>query len=310
MERKNRRKWAPIVGRWSATGEPVRYLGPQPGIGFPFGICVTNVEFTGGRISTHVELSGESEGRILLGYRSPSERYLMVGIRGWDSAYTIGEFDPLVGWKALESAGLSSNIAPDHAYHIKVTLRGKRISLVVDDVRVLEYVLEEPLSSEQAGVFAWGVDPVTFTEFHVEREGGTVFVAMQFTEPYKQLYEEVILPAAQASGLRAYHVGEVFAPGMILDDITRGIEDATVVVAEITPSNQNVFYELGYAHALGKATILLAESGKQLPFDISGYRVLFYDNTEPGKHHLQEGLRKHFEAILRDVPPGGSRNEC
>jgi nucleoside 2-deoxyribosyltransferase len=49
---------------------------------------------------------------------------------------------------------------------------------------------------------------------------------------------------------------------MILHDVAQGIVDARVIVAEITPPNQNVFYELGYAHALGKPTILLAEREK------------------------------------------------
>ena len=71
-------------------------------------------------------------------------------------------------------------------------------------------------------------------------------------------------------------------------------------MAEITPPNQNVFYELGYAHALAKPTILLAERGKQLPFDISGYRVLFYDNTIGGKNQVEDGLKKHLTAILRE----------
>jgi nucleoside 2-deoxyribosyltransferase len=100
--------------------------------------------------------------------------------------------------------------------------------------------------------------------------------------------------------LRAYHVGEVSGPGVILHDIAQGIVEAKIIVAEITPVNQNVFYELGYAHALGKPTILLAERGKQLPFDVSGYRVLFYENTIAGKKHVYEGFKRHLEAILNE----------
>ena len=72
------------------------------------------------------------------------------------------------------------------------------------------------------------------------------------------------------------------------------------MIAEITPANQNVFYELGYAHALKKPTILLAERGKELPFDISGYRCLFYENSIGGKKAVEDGLREHLEAILRE----------
>jgi len=63
----------------------------------------------------------------------------------------------------------------------------------------------------------------------------------------------------------------------------QAIERAAVVIAEITPRNPNVFYEVGYAHALGKPTILLARRGSELPFDIRSYRVVFYDDTIGGK---------------------------
>lgn len=61
-----------------------------------------------------------------------------------------------------------------------------------------------------------------------------------------------------------------------------------------------MYYELGYAHALDKPTILLAERGKKPPFDISGYRHLFYDNTIAGKTRVEDDLRKHITAILRE----------
>jgi hypothetical protein len=126
---------------------------------------------------------------------------------------------------------------------------------------------------------------------------------MQFSDPYQDLYTDVITKVIndQKYNLRAYHAGEVFGPGAILEDIVRGIIDARIVVAEITPPNQNVFYELGYAHALKKPTILLAERGKELPFDVSGYRCLFYENTIGGKGKVEEGLRKHLDAILRVI---------
>ena len=89
-----------------------------------------------------------------------------------------------------------------------------------------------------------------------------------------------------------------FRPGIILEDIVRGIVESKVIIAEITPPNQNVFYELGYAHALRKPAILLAEEGKALPFDISGYRCLFYENSIGGKRRIEEGLAKHLNAIL------------
>jgi nucleoside 2-deoxyribosyltransferase len=63
--------------------------------------------------------------------------------------------------------------------------------------------------------------------------------------------------------------------------------------------NPNVFYELGYAHALNKPTILLADINKRdrLPFDISGYRTVFYENSIGGKKEIEKKLRKYIENI-------------
>jgi nucleoside 2-deoxyribosyltransferase len=74
-----------------------------------------------------------------------------------------------------------------------------------------------------------------------------------------------------------------------------------VVIAEITAPNQNVFYELGYAHALNKPTILLARRGRELPFDIRSYRVIFYDDTIGGKPEVERNLIKHLQSVLPEI---------
>ncbi len=300
-ENKISTSWAAIVGRWSFNGEQVTYLGTgDEQAKNSFGICVTNTELTEGMISCRTRLADSTvEGKVLLGYRSPTERYILAGLLGWRNAYSIGEYDPSLGWRSLAVAGNADNLSPNQWYTQTVELNGQRLRVSVDNVRVLQHVLKAPASG-QVGLFAWGNNRVEFEGFTVERRPGRVFVVMQFTEPYQQLYQGVIKPVVEEFEMRPYHVGEVFGPGLILKDIAQGIVESEVVIAEITPVNQNVFYELGYAHALGKPTILLAERGKQLPFDVSGYRVLMYDNSIAGKTQLEDGLRKHLSAILRD----------
>jgi hypothetical protein len=72
---------------------------------------------------------------------------------------------------------------------------------------------------------------------------------------------------------------------------------ADIVIAEITPLNANVFYELGDAHALKKTTILLARGDAALPFDIQSFRVVFYNDSIGGKVEVERNLRKHLDAI-------------
>src|SRR5262249_13243920 len=126
-------------------------------------------------------------------------------------------------------------------------------------------------------------------------------VAMQFGEPFDTLYRTVIQPGVRNLGLEVVRIDEIAGPGIIFEDIQRNISEAKIVVAEITAANQNVFYELGYAHALGKPTILLAQPGLELLFHIRSYRVIFYDDTIGGKPAVERSLEKHLRAVMQDL---------
>ena len=141
---------------------------------------------------------------------------------------------------------------------------------------------------------------MTFEKSHISGTESWIFVVMQFGEPYDSLYTEVIQPVADKLGFAALRADDVFRPGVILQDIIRGIVESDVIVADIGPSNPNVFYELGYAHALQKPTILLANRQiEKLPFDISGYRVIFDDDTIGGKRGIEALLERYLEDIRR-----------
>ena len=303
------KKWAPVAGRWQFPSPlDAVYASPQQQNN-PFGISVSNIRFSEGEVKVTIKLpkagdgvAGSASGRVLLGYRAANDHYITAGLGGYGYAYNITQFDRLQ-WRGVALAGSHDNLLAEHPYEVLVRARGQRITLEVDGVQVLDHVLDIPLQQGQLGLFAWGTDPVEFENASARIEPGTAFVVMQFSDPYQTLYTDVIEPVIKSEPykLRVYHAGEVYRPGIILEDITNGIIEAKIVIAEITPPNQNVFYELGYAHALKKPTILLAESerAKDLPFDVSGYRCLFYENSIGGKKKVEEGLRKHLDAILQ-----------
>jgi len=311
-------KWAAIHGRWRFEGAEAKYEGPQPPqvgqlVNRPFGICLSDVRFSEGEARTVVRLPAqigpsaiashidpETSAYLMFGFRARTEEYTLAGLAGFQSAYTIARFGPNLAWNAVAVAGSKENLIPEREYEIAVRVRGQRLILIVDGIRVLEHVLEVPIEYAQLGLVGWGEGEVVFRNTSVTQEPGKVFVVMQFSPPYDELYKDVIQPLSEKSGLQAYHAGEVFGPGVILDDIVRGIEEAKIVIAEITAPNENVFYELGYAHALKKPTILLADRTKKLPFDISGYRCLFYENSIGGKRKVEEALDKHLKAILHE----------
>jgi len=295
-------RWAAISGRWRFENAITKYEGPSDAPGpNSYGIAVTNQHLTDGvaRVSVRFSRITGSAG-LLLGFHSEQRRYVVAQLGGYKRAYSIAEFDPAVGWAMIDGAGSAQNLQPQTEYHLELKQTGQRVHLSVDGVSVLHTVLARPLVGSQLGLFVWDKDEVAFGQLEVHSTRAKVFVAMQFSQPYDTLYQEVILPTAKSLDLSVVRIDEIAGPGIIFEDIKREIVDANIVIAEITAPNQNVFYELGYAHALKKPTILLAQRGKELPFDIQSYRVIFYDDSIGGKPALERNLRKHFEAILSD----------
>jgi hypothetical protein len=295
--------WAPIVGLWDFDNGRATYNAPQEGQHPPFyGLCVSDARFTEGKAwATFRQASGSVDGRLLLGYQSPTSDYYLVGLGGYGNVYNIVHFSPSIGWRVVAVAGAQQNLHPGRSYKIAVRIRGQRITLEIDGVRVLEHVLDAPLPSGQLGLFAWGEQGgAEFSDVSVRDEPGTAFVVMQLSDGrFQELYEQVIREVAKEFDLEAVHAGDLPGPGLIIQDIASSIEQAKIVIAEITVPNQNVFYELGYAHGKNKPTILLAEKDRQLPFDVHGYRCLFYENSIGGKQKIEDGLRKHLQAIFR-----------
>jgi nucleoside 2-deoxyribosyltransferase len=75
------------------------------------------------------------------------------------------------------------------------------------------------------------------------------------------------------------------------------IQSAHLVVADMTGRNSNVYYEVGYAHALGKDVILLTHRAEDLPFDLRGFNHIVYDGRIT---ILKDKLAQRLKAIQSD----------
>lgn len=125
--------------------------------------------------------------------------------------------------------------------------------------------------------------------------------ALQFSSPYNEVYSHVIKTLCKECGIDALRADEIYAPGIIIKDVIDRIAQSQVVIADISPANPNVYFEVGYALALGMPIILLAQRrdpAEPLPFDLSAFRVLFYEDSIGGKLKLEDGLRNHLQELL------------
>jgi hypothetical protein len=255
------------------------------------GVCRVQIRFTAPFGDT------EQAAGIVLGYRSPEQHYVFAELGAARSAYSVGEYVSGFGWRSLAATGQLENLQSDREYLLQLNLRGQELKVMVNEVPVMEHLLPRPLEGRQVGLIAAGTDEITFSRFEMVSGKPKAFVVMQFAEPYDTFYRDVIQSQAEAAGYDVFRIDEKAGPGIIFQDIQREIEQSEIVIAEITPANPNVFYELGYAHALQKPTILLARRESQLPFDVRSYRVVFYNDTIAGKAEVEQNLRKHLEAI-------------
>jgi hypothetical protein len=132
-------------------------------------------------------------------------------------------------------------------------------------------------------------------------EKPTAFVAMPFTPETDDVYYYGIQGAVNAAGYLCERADLAVFTGDILEWIKRRIGRATLVVADLTGANPNVYLEVGFAWGCGKPTVLLArDSADQLRFDVRGHRCLVYRSIRD----LEEQLTCELLALAGAAPPG------
>jgi hypothetical protein len=107
------------------------------------------------------------------------------------------------------------------------------------------------------------------------------FVMMPFGGWFDRYYSEIYVPSIKAAGFEPTRSDELFTTGTVVEQIWEQIEKATVLLADVSNKNANVFYELGLAHAARKPVVLTANSINDVPFDLRHLRVITYDVNEP-----------------------------
>ena len=164
-------KWRGIIGKWNTdSSNSATYVKPQVGEQ-PFGLCVSNCSLSEGEIAFEIlQSSGVVDGRVVLGYRSPTEDYFIIGVGGYGKAYTLSHFSLSGGgWKEIMGVGDPANLPANEKYEVKVKLNQKSIVLEVNGVVVLNHSLASSIPYGQIGLFAWGEHERNFSSISVSR---------------------------------------------------------------------------------------------------------------------------------------------
>lgn len=179
--------WLGIVGKWEfeETGSAT-YAKPQLGER-PFGLCVSNVSMSEGEVTLDfVQKEGDVDGRVVLGYKSPTDDYLAIGLGGYNKAYTLTHFSLLGGWRELVGVGDKSNLTAGRTYKLRIKVEEQNILLEVDGVRAFDYNFSSSVPYGQIGLFAWGEKGASFSEIRTSKEVEDVIILVHGIRTYAE----------------------------------------------------------------------------------------------------------------------------
>ena len=106
------------------------------------------------------------------------------------------------------------------------------------------------------------------------------FVAMPFSEEMEDVFYYGIQTPVRQLGYICERVDQEAFTGDILDQVKTRIENAEIVIADLTGANPNVYLEEGYAWGKGRPTVLVANKRDDLKFDVRGQRCLKYQSIK------------------------------
>ncbi len=141
--------------------------------------------------------------------------------------------------------------------------------------------------------------PKAFVTFaRLRREGGRVFVAMPFEAEHSASLWEVIHGVCAIHGLNVRRGDTSVYPNPIVADVLSELEQAEIIIADLTGLNPNVLYELGMAHVRCDSVVLVCREGQALPFDLHSIRCIFYElSTHEGRVRFGDALSKSLQAL-------------
>ena len=95
-----------------------------------------------------------------------------------------------------------------------------------------------------------------------------------------QVLKHIIKPAAELCGYEAIRADEIDKPGLITSQVIQRVIDDPLVIADLSETNPNVFYELAIRHAIRKPLVQIIEKGQRIPFDVAGTRTVHVDHKD------------------------------
>ena len=134
----------------------------------------------------------------------------------------------------------------------------------------------------------------------VRFEPNTAFVMMQIDDSKPELEDlyNLYKECFKRFEITAVRADEIEHQEVITEKIVEKIKCSEFLLADLTAERQSVYYEIGYAHALGRKVVMYCSSNTKLHFDLAGYNCPDYANLT----ELQGKLMGRLEYMTNRKP--------
>jgi hypothetical protein len=120
------------------------------------------------------------------------------------------------------------------------------------------------------------------------------FVVMGYGEGYAS-FERIRRLVAESTGLECIRADDIpTSADTKRDKVHACIDNAALIIADVSAASPNIYYEIGYSAACRKPMIALAAEGRKIPSDLEGIETISYADSKTGWLRFETELKRHL----------------
>lgn len=215
---------------------------------------------------------------------TPDGRIFAVELKTWS------KFAGFTNQAARQSQLLRSDIGVDQAF---IVVQGLERSRIANGVVSPEKLLPAILDAIGKGPSARKSRAPSI----IKAPERIIFAAMPFDKKYEDVYYIAMASAADQVNAVCKRIDLEEYSGDIVLQIQGLISRSAAVIADLSESNPNVLYEVGYAHGRSIPTIQICSTPLgELPFDVAHWNTIRYSAGQT--HSLIPKISSRLKAVL------------
>jgi hypothetical protein len=131
----------------------------------------------------------------------------------------------------------------------------------------------------------------------------TAFLLMWINPEAPELNDvrDTVQEVFKSFNIKATRADEIEHEGIITERVIQEISTSEFLFADLTGERPSVYYEVGYAHAIGKRVILFKKKGTKIHFDLAAYNCPDYESLGDLRRNLLTAFR-HSRTESRPKP--------